>query len=87
MQESNDLSVIKRRPVGRGAWKMEINQIIESERASLRHLRAIGNRHPNDSDTQRAITNAVFESADRIALLSELLHYKDGETCAEADHK
>ena len=81
------IATIKRRPVGKGAWKMTIQELIESERASLRHLRAIGNRHPNDSDTQRAITNAVFESADRIALLSELLHYKDGETCAEAEHK
>jgi len=77
------IATIKRRPVGKGAWKMTITELIESERAGLRHLRAIGNRHPNDSETQRAIASAAFESADRIAQLSELLHYRepDGSAC------
>jgi hypothetical protein len=80
------LAAIKRRPVGKGAWKMAIQELIESERASLRELRAIGNRHPNDIDTQRHINSALFEAADRIAVLSELLHYRDAGTCEE-EHK
>ena len=82
MQESNDLANIKRRPVGKGSWRMTITEILESEMAGLRDLRAIGNRHPNDIDTQRHINNAVFEAAERIAKLNELRLYKD-DACHE----
>jgi hypothetical protein len=80
------LAAIKRRPVGKGAWKMSLTELIESERAGLRHLRAIGDRHPNDTDTLRHINKALYEAADRIAVLSELLHYKDVDNCVK-DHE
>ena len=78
---SDLLAVIKRRPVGKGAWKVTINELIESERTSLQHLRAIGNRHPHDSETQRYITHAALEAAERLIKLGELLHYKEVGSC------
>lgn len=71
------LAVIKRRPVGKGAWRMTVTELIESERVGLQHLRAIGNRHTNDVDTQRYVAQAAMEAAERLAKLNELLHYKD----------
>jgi hypothetical protein len=79
---SDVLTVLKRRPVGKGAWKMTINELIESERTCLDHLRAIGNRHPGDAETQRYVTQAALESATRLIKLGELLHYKEG-TCGQ----
>jgi hypothetical protein len=79
MEKYNDpLSVIKRRPVGKGAWRMTVQELIESERAGLQHLRAIGNLHPNDAETQRLIAMAAFGVGERLGALQELAHYKDG---------
>jgi len=74
-----ELAAIKRRPVGKGAWKMTISELIESERASLQELRAIGNRHPNDAETQRHLVKVLLEAAERMNKLMELQHYKEPE--------
>ena len=70
------LKVISRRPVGKGAWRMTLTELIESERTCLQYLRAIGNRHPSDGDLQRFVAQATAEAAERIAKLNELLCYK-----------
>lgn len=76
-QQGGLSAAIKRRPVGKGAWKMTLQEIIESERTSLQDLRAIGNRHPHDAETQRYIANAMYEAADRVMKLTQLLQYKE----------
>lgn len=76
-QPGGELAAIKRRPVGKGAWRMTITELIESERASLQELRAIGNRHPNDVETQRHLVRALLEAADRMNKLMELQYYRD----------
>ena len=83
MSTTHDLlSVIRRRPVGKGAWKMTITELIESERTSLQHLRAIGNRYPGDADLQRFVAQATAEAAERLIRLNELLHYRgEKESC------
>lgn len=58
---------------------MSIYELIESERASLQALRAIGNRHVNDVETQRLVATAALEAAERMSQLHELLHYKDNQ--------
>lgn len=77
---ATELSVLKRRPVGKAAWRMTVQELIESERAGLQHLRAIGNRHPNDMETQRLVALAALEVGERLGALQELAHYKDGDT-------
>lgn len=76
-QQGGLSAAIKRRPVGKGAWKMTITELIESERASLQDLRAIGNRHPNDVETQRYLVKVLLEAAERLSKLMELQHYRD----------
>lgn len=73
------LSVIKRRPVGKGAWKVTVQELIESERHSTQMLRAISNRHPNDVETQRLVACVALESAERLGRLQELAHYKESD--------
>lgn len=56
---------------------MSVYELIESERAGLHALRAIGNRHVNDVDTQRLVATAALEAAERISQLHELLLYRE----------
>ena len=56
---------------------MEIQQLLESERASVALLRSIRLRHPNDVETLRMVAEANEEAAGRIIALSELMHYRD----------
>ena len=79
--QSDALAVIRRRPVGKGAWKVTITELIESERTCLQILRAIGNRAPNDPEMQRHVANITLEVAERLIKLGELLHYKDAGPC------
>jgi hypothetical protein len=82
MSTTHDLlTVIRRRPVGKGAWKVTITELIESERTGLQHLRAIGNRYPDDADLQRYVAQATAEVAERILRLNELLHYREVDPC------
>jgi hypothetical protein len=71
------LDVIKRRPVGKGAWKLTIQDLLESERLSLQHLRSISDKRPEDAAIQRLVANAALEAGERISQLQELMHYKD----------
>lgn len=56
---------------------MTVQELIESERASLQHLRAISDRCPTNADIQRLVAQAALEAAHRLGQLQELLHYKD----------
>lgn len=71
------LAVIKRRPVGKGAWKVTVQEIIESEQRGIQTLRAIGDKRPLDGDLQRLVAIAALEAAERMSKLSELLHYRE----------
>lgn len=73
----NEHDALRRRPIGKAAWRMTLNELLESEKASLQALRAIGNRHPHDMETQRLVATLALEAADRIGKLNELLQYRD----------
>ena len=77
IKEVVDLAVLKRRPVGKGAWRMEIEELMELESEGLEMLRWISNQHPNDAETQRQCANGSRLAAVRMRKLSLLLYYKD----------
>jgi hypothetical protein len=79
LEAANPMAALKRRQVAKREWKVTIYELIESERQSLQTLRAIGNRHPSDAETQRLVSTGALEAAERMAKLNELLHYKEGE--------
>ncbi len=74
------LSLMKRRGVGKGSWKMTLTELIESEQAGLDHLRSIGNCSPNDAKIQRHINEAMYEASRRLIKLHELLNYRERES-------
>lgn len=78
------LGVIKRRPVGKTAWRVTVNECIESERALLQILRAVANRHPNDVETQRLLTQGALDLAECLTKLHELALYRDTATSEAA---
>jgi hypothetical protein len=77
------LKVISRRPVGKGAWRVTITELIESERAGLRHLEAIKKCHPKDAKLQGYVASCALEAAERLAKLNELLHYRGEKEASE----
>lgn len=77
MTTANTYDAIRRRPVGKVAWKVTIDELIESERTTLQHLRSIANRHPHDTETQRAVASLTLEAAERLAKLHELRSYRE----------
>lgn len=79
---STPIDAIRRRPIGKAAWRMTLNELLESERTGLQALRAIGNRHPHDMETQRLVATLAIEAAERIGKLNELLAYKGDERAA-----
>jgi len=56
---------------------MTVTELIESERAGLKHLEAIKKCHPKDAKLQGYVAACALEATERIAKLLELLHYKD----------
>lgn len=56
---------------------MTVQEVIESERAGLQHLRAISDKCPTNADLQRLVAQAALEAGERLGQLQELLHYKD----------
>jgi hypothetical protein len=80
--QSDLLAVIKRRPVGKGAWKVTINEITESQREVVATLRSIRHRHPGDAATQADVAAALDSITEILIKLGELLHYKEGGCAA-----
>ena len=76
---------LRRRQTGKAAWKMTLNDLLESEKTGLMALRALGNRHPHDMETQRLVAQLALEAADRISLINELLNYKDTSSKPDRD--
>lgn len=66
-----------RRKVHGREWRMTIYELLESHKRINQLLRMIGNRHPNDVETQRAIAQATSEVADDVIGLQELLGYTE----------
>lgn len=58
---------------------MTIFDLLEQHKRINQLLRAIGNRHPNDVETQRAIAQATGEIADGVISLQELLGYREAK--------
>lgn len=56
---------------------MTIYDLLESHKRINQLLRTIGNRHPNDVETQRAVAQATGEIADGVIGLQELLGYSE----------
>ena len=78
---STPISTLKRRIAGERNWRMEIEEILGSERLGMQTLRAIRNRHPHDAVTQGLVAEALENVAERVIKLGELYHYKtEGDT-------
>lgn len=56
---------------------MTLEELIESEKAAIQMMRALGNRHPNDVETQRIVAMFALDAAGILDALHELLMYRD----------
>lgn len=52
-------------------------ELLESQKRVIQLLTSIGNRHPNDVETQRSVAQANGEIAMQALKLNELLGYAD----------
>lgn len=68
--------VIERRSVGKASWRMTLNELLESEQSDLARLRRLRDKHLHDAETQRLIGELLYEKAERLLRLNELLRYK-----------
>lgn len=57
---------------------MELREVLESERAGIRLLRAIRLQHSDHPETLRLVAEAMEEATERLIKLNDLYHYKDG---------
>lgn len=76
LEPITELSVIKRRPVGKGAWRMTLQQVIESERGDLSSLRRLSEKYPHDAELQRIVAQLYAEHNERAHKLWELMNYR-----------
>lgn len=74
-----------RRKVNGREWRVTVHELLENCKRVNQLLRAIGNRHPNDVETQRAVAQATGEIADGVIGLQELLGYADRKDTKEED--
>lgn len=87
---ADKLNVIRRRPVGKGAWRMALLEVMESETSFSFYLTAIGNKYPKDAELQRLVGQAALGSVERLGALNWLQHYKgdsdtNGHTISNAE--
>lgn len=63
---------------------MNLNEILESERADLPNLKRLMDKYPNDGEVQRIVAQLYAEKTERINRINELLNYRDKEceTCS-----
>lgn len=64
---------------------MIIFDLLEQHKRINQLLRAIGNRHPNDVETQRAVAQATGEIADGVIGLQQLLGYSERKDAKEEE--
>lgn len=71
------IAVIKRRPIGKGAWRMDIAEVMDLVQEALDQLKAIGEEHPSDAATQNRVTKGTTAAAEAITRLSLMMFYRD----------
>lgn len=86
-QTAELLGIIKRRPVGKGAWRVDVCDVIDDFKEMVAAFRAISNRHPNDSETIAFVNKGLFAGLEAIDKLNTMLYYKDPENGQEEDTK
>lgn len=77
--QATPISALKRRVAGERNWKMEIEEVLASQRLIIAKLRAIRHLHPRHVETLELVAEATEDIAEGIIKLTELYHYKSEE--------
>lgn len=77
VSQTTELAVVKRRPVGKGAWKLTINELLESERSDLAKLRRLRSKFGSDAEALGILIELYEGKTERLISLQELMHYRE----------
>jgi hypothetical protein len=73
------LKTIRRRPVGRAAWRKTVEDLITSEKEDLKDMQKLRELLANDVKGLRLLAQMQERKTERIVELTQLLQYRSPE--------
>lgn len=73
------INVLNRRYAGERWWRVEIEELLASQREIAKKLKTLRTRHAKDVETITLVAEIQEEIIEQMAKLGDLYHYRDPE--------